>query len=179
MAYSVADFVADVDRTLEEKGETMETVWALGPRLQRLVLEGGDLTQQGQPSSGSSGLAGRILHVDADKRYRLVVARFAAGHPTPVHAHYRWGLECGISGRERFTVWTRADDGKTPGKARLEVLTDHHIERGDLGYWYNPPRNIHRQWAEGDKPSCVVIVLGGDGSRQYLFNLEDSTYTTA
>ena len=111
MSYSIADFVSDVDRVLEEKGETMETVWALGPRLQRLVEEGGDLTEQGEPSSGTSGLAGRVLHVDPDGRFRLVVARFASDQPTPVHSHHRWGLECGVSGRERFTVWTRMDEG--------------------------------------------------------------------
>ncbi|MGH2543490.1 MAG: hypothetical protein ACRDIB_11855, partial [Ardenticatenaceae bacterium] len=148
-------------------------------KLQGLVFEGGDLTLQGQPSTGSSGLGGRILHVDPQKRYRLVIARFASGEPTPVHAHYRWGLECGVAGRERFTVWTRADDGSAPGKATLDLFTDHHIERGDLGYWYDAPRNIHRQWAEGGEPSCVVIMLGGDGSREFLFDLEDGSYKEA
>lgn len=32
----------DVDRALGEKGEGMETVWSLGPSLQRLVADGGD-----------------------------------------------------------------------------------------------------------------------------------------
>ena len=176
MSYSVAEFVSDVKRTLEEKGETMEAVWSLGPPLQRLVAEGGDLTLQGQPSSGSSGLGGRVLHVDADGRFRLIVARFASGQPTPVHSHHRWGLECGVSGRERFTVWARADDGNEPGRAKLEVFSDHHIERGDLGLWYDAPRNIHRQWAEGGEPSCVVILMGGDGSRQHHFDLASGTY---
>ena len=179
MAYSLNDFVADVDKALNEKGETMEMEWSLGHKLQRLVLEGGDLTLQGEPSQGSSGLAGRILHIDPDKRFRLVVARFASGEPTPVHAHYRWGLECGISGKERFTVWERVDDGSESEKAELQVFSDHHIERGDLAYWYDSPRNIHRRWAEGDGPSCVVILMGGDGGRQHLFDLNSGTYSSA
>ena len=100
MAYSISDFVADIDSTLEEMGETMESVWALGPRLQRLVAEGGDLTLQGEPADGTSGLSGRVLHVDPEGRFRLVVARFGSDQPTPVHSHTRWGLECGISGRD-------------------------------------------------------------------------------
>ena len=179
MTYSVTDFVADVDQTLEKQGVTMESIWSMGPLLQRLVAEGGDLTSQGEPSTGSSGLAGRVLHVDSDGRFRLGLARFASGQPTPVHSHHRWGLECGFSGKERFTVWTRADDGATPGHSKLRLLSDHHIERGDLGFWYDAPRNIHRQWAEGDEPSCVVILMGGDGGRQHTYDLMDGTHTDA
>ena len=177
MAYSVTEFVSDVDTALNERGVSMETSWSLGPKLQQLVAEGGDLTLQGEASSGSSGLGGRILHVDADKRFRLVVARFASDEPTPVHAHHRWGLECGISGKERFTVWTRVDDGSDPEKADLQVLTDHHIERGDIGYWYDAPRNIHRQWAEGGEPSCVVILMGGEGGRESTIALDSGAVT--
>lgn len=179
MAYSVEEFVSDVDGVLKGEGATVESQWTMGPLLQRLVAEGGDLTLQGQPNAGTSGLAGRILHTDADGRFRLVVARFASGEPTPVHGHRRWGLECGISGRERFTVWRRVDDGDSPGHSELEVLSDHHIERGDLGYWYDAPRNIHRQWAEGGEPSCVVILMGGDGSREHLFDLASGTHIDA
>ena len=177
MSYSVSDFVSDVDVALNEKGVSMETIWSLGPKLQQLVSEGGDLTLQGEASSGSSGLGGRILHVDPDKRFRLVVARFASDEPTPVHAHHRWGLECGISGKERFTVWTRVDDGGDSDNAELQVLTDHHIERGDLGYWYDAPRNIHRQWAEGGEPSCVVILMGGEGTRESTIDLDSGAVT--
>ena len=67
-----------------------------------------------------------------------------------------------MAGRERFTVWRRVSDDES-GQASLQVVTDHHVERGDLGYWYDSPRNIHRQWAEGDEASCLAIVLGGDG----------------
>ena len=179
MGYSVADFVSDVNRVLAEKGETMETVWALGPRLQRLVAEGGDLTVQGEPRTSRAGLAGRVLHVDPDGRFLLLVNRFPPGQPTPVHGHYRWGVECGISGRERVTVWTRLDDGTDPGHAELEVFSDHHVERGDLGHWYDPPRNIHRHWAEGEEPSCVVTLFRGEGAQQYHFDLDTGTYIDA
>ena len=177
MGYVVADFVADVAKILQEKGEGTEAIWACGPLLQRLVHEGGDLTQQGESRVGSSGLESRVLHEDSKNRFRLVVARFAAGEPTPVHSHFRWGLECGISGKERFTVWTRVDEGIAPGHSHLQVHSDHHIERGDLAYWYDAPRNVHRQWAEGDQPSCVVILTGSDGKRQHIFDLDKGTHT--
>ena len=177
MAYLVSEFVSEVERALDERGECMEMVWSLGPVFQRLVAEGGDLTVQGEYRAGSSGLPGRVLHVDAAGRFRLIVASFAAGKPTPVHSHSRWGLECGVSCKERLTVWTRVDDGSVPGRAALEVFSDNHIERGDMGFWYDAPRNIHRQWAEGGQPSCVVILMGGDGGREHKFDLEAGTYT--
>ena len=179
MPYPVVELIGDVERTLRADREGMELVWSLGPLLQRLVAEGGDLTLQGEPQVGSSGLVGRLLHDDAHGRFKLVVASFAPGKPTPVHSHHRWGLECGISGRERFTVWTRTDDGSVHGHAKLEMFSDHHIERGDLGYWYDAPRNIHRQWAEGTEPSCVVILMGGDSSREHHFDLARGTYSDA
>ena len=177
MAYSVTEFVSDVDTAINKEGVTPDMIWSLGPKLQRLVAEGGDLTTQGEDSAGSSGLGGRILHVDPGKRFRLVVARFASDEPTPVHAHHRWGLECGISGKERFTVWKRVDDGGDPDKAELQVLTDHHIERGDLGHWFDAPGNIHRQWAEGGEPSCVVILMGGEGGRESEIDLHTGAVT--
>ena len=147
-------------------GETMESVWEIGPLLQKLVFEVTDLTDQGDSYVGSSGLPGRVLHVDQKGRFKVVIARFHPDQPTPIHSHVRWGLECGISGRERFTVWTLIGDAPDMS---LRIFSDHHIERGDLGFWYDEPRNIHRQWAEGEDPSCVVIVMGGDGARDKTF----------
>jgi hypothetical protein len=71
------------------------------------------------------------------------------------------------------------DDGSVPGRAKLEVFSAHHIEHGDLGFWYDPPRNIHRHWAVGEEPSSAVILVGGDGDAQYNFDLENGTFTGA
>ena len=53
-----------------------------------------------------------------------MVARFASGEPTPAHSHKRWGLEVGISSKERFTVWENAPSDPS----RLTAFSDHHIE---------------------------------------------------
>ena len=176
MEYLLEQFVEDVNSAIDECGVTVEMQWSLGTKLQRLVREGGDLTTQGAVSQGSTGLVGRILHEDPRGRFRLIVAQFPSGEPTPVHTHSRWGLECGWSGKERFTVYRRVDDGSDDSNVKLEVFSDHHIERGDLGYWYDSPRNIHRQWAEGGDPSCVVILMGGDGGRDGIFDLEKGIF---
>ena len=56
MRYEVSDFVADIDRILDDRGATVEAIWEMGPRLQRLVAGGGDLTKEGEASVGSTGL---------------------------------------------------------------------------------------------------------------------------
>ena len=73
-------------------------------------------------------------------------------------------------------MYRRVDDGSDDSNVKLEVFSDHHIERGDLGYWYDSPRNIHRQWAEGGDPSCVVILMGGDGGRDGIFDMEKGIF---
>ena len=178
-SYTIEQFVAEVGRMLEARGETPETIHALGPLMQRLVHDGGDLWTQGEERHGSSGLESRLLYADPGGRFRLVLTQFSPGEPTPVHSHFAWGIVCGYGGRERYTTWERVDDGSRPRRAKLRLTADHHLLRGDLGFWYNAPRNIHRQWAEGDEPSCELILLGREGDRQHHFDLEKGTYQQA
>ena len=179
VTYSVDDFVVDVRRIIGGKGTGPLALEALGTSLRRLVLEGDDLTIQGTETKGSSGLPGRLLYEDPEGAFRLNVAYFPPEEPTPVHGHHRWGVECVIGGEERFTVWHRTDDGGQPGIAQLKVISDGQIKRGDVRVWYDPPRNVHRQWAKGDQPVCLAILMGGNGSRQHLFDLEKGTYEDA
>lgn len=179
IGYTVDELVADVKRIIKGKGTGPLALQALGTSMKRLVRDGGDLTKQGQEVKGSSGLPSRRLYNDPEGAFRLSVAYFAPDQPTPVHSHYHWGVECVLSGAERFTVWERTDDDSQPGHAELRVLSDDQVKPGDVRYWYDPPRNIHRQWAQGTNPVCLLILLGGDGRRQHLFDLDKQTYQDA
>ena len=124
MAYSVTEFVSDVDTALNERGVSMETSWSLGPKLQQLVSEGGDLTLQGEASSGSSGLGGRILHVDADKRFRpggraLRIRRADAGsRPPPVGSGVRHFGQRAVHGVDQGRRRKRPREGGPAGADR-------------------------------------------------------------
>ena len=178
VTYPVDDFVVDVKRIIGGKGTGAMGLQAIGTNLRRLVMEGGDLTTQGVEVQHPGALPSRTLYEDPEGQFRISVTRFAPEQPTPVHSHFRWGAECVISGEERFTVWERVDDSGH-GKAKLEVVSDENVKRGDIQVWYDPPKNIHRQWAHGDEPVCLVIILGGDGGREHLFDLEAGTYVDA
>ena len=176
ITYSINNFIADVKRILGSNGTGNTALQAIGIHLRRLVLEGGDLTTQGTEVQNPGALPSRRLYDDPNGQFRISVVRFAPDKPTPIHSHYRWGAECVISGKERVTVWERTDQGGESGTATLKVLSDRQIKREDIQVWYDPPKNVHRQWAYGEEPVCLVIILGGDGSRQHLFNLENGTY---
>ena len=177
--YSVDDFVAYVQEVIDKEGTGPAALDAIGANLRRLVMEGGDLTTQGVPAESNLGLPGRWLHRVPGGDFQLSVSYFPANDPTPVHSHYRWGVECVIDGDERFTVWERVDDGGNPGKAQLKVESDGSMVRGDVRAWYDPPKNVHRQWAQGDKPVCLALLMGGDGARQHVFDLEQGTVEDA
>ena len=178
ITYSLNDFVVDAKKIVTSEGTDNTALQAIGTHLHRLVMEGGDLTTQGQEVQVGNNLPSRRLYEDPDGQFRISVVRFAPDKPTPVHSHYRWGAECVISGEERVTVWECTDQDTESGTAALKVLSDRYIKRGDIQVWYDPPKNVHRQWAYGDEPVCLVIILGGDGSREYEFNLDEGTYQT-
>ncbi len=177
--YSVDEFVAYVKEVIDKEGTGPTALDAIGSSMRRLVMEGGNLTTQGVPAESDSGLPGRWLYRVPGGDFQLSVTYFPANHPTPVHSHFRWGVECVIDGDERFTVWERIDHGENPGEAQLKVASDGIMVRGDVRAWYDPPKNVHRQWAQGDKPVCLALLMGGDGARQHVFDLEQGTYEDA
>lgn len=179
VTYSVEDFVGFVSETIQSDGTGPKALDAIGDNLRRLVMEGGDLIVQGVPAESDSDLPGRWLHRVPGGDFQLSVTYFPAGHPTPVHSHYRWGVECVIDGEERFTVWERQDDDEKPGHAELQVVSDDIMHRGDVRAWFDPPKNVHRQWAQGDQPVCLALLMGGDGAREHIFDLESGAFEDA
>jgi hypothetical protein len=179
ITYSVDEFVADVKDIIGQQSTGTRALDAIGSNLRRLVIEGGDLTKQGVEAESNVGLPGRWLHRVPGGDFQLSVSYFPPDEPTPVHSHNRWGVECVIDGEERFTVWERIDDQGGAGKAELKVVSDGIMTRGDVRAWYDPPKNVHRQWAQGDKPVCLALLMGGDGSRQHIFDLDKGTYEDA
>ena len=178
-SYTIEEFVGFVSETIGRDGTGPEALDAIGANLKRLVMEGGDLTTQGEPSESSGGLPGRWLYRKPGGEFQLSVTYFPPNEPTPVHSHFRWGVECVIHGEERFTVWERQDDDNLPGRSQLQVVSDGIMTRGDVRAWFDPPKNVHRQWAQGEKPVCLALLMGGDGAREHIFDLEKGTYEDA
>ncbi len=176
--YTVEQFVEDLRRILETEGEGYEAVWSIGPLMQRLAQEGGDLWQQGESRTGTAGMGGRLLHRDPENKFVLFVSQFPPHGVTPVHSHEGWGVICLLSGSERYTSWRRVDDGARQGEAKLVVVQDHHMQPGDLAYWFKAPYNLHRQWP-GAEGCSEIVLLAGSGQRVHHFDLDHGTWEDA
>jgi len=144
----------------------------MGPAMQRLAREGAGLWQLGEPAVISSGLPGRRLVSDPNGHFNLLLAQYAAETPTTVHSHEGWVVICLLEGSERYTSWRRADDGADPRHAQLEIAQDHHLLPGDLGYLYNEPFNVHRQWPQAEG-AVEIVLMSGRGRR--LLNIDETT----
>jgi predicted metal-dependent enzyme (double-stranded beta helix superfamily) len=79
----------------------------------------------------------------------LMLARFPADAPTPVHNHNSWGVICVIRGRDRHILWAREDDGSQPGRARLRLVESRELGPADILWFPDVPGDIHSQQGIG------------------------------
>ena len=100
----------------------------------------------------------------------LMLARFRADAPTPVHNHNSWGVICVIRGRDRHILWAREDDGSQPGQARVRVVESRELGPGDVAWFPDPPADIHSQQGIGGD-AWELVYFARDpttGSRLYF-----------
>jgi hypothetical protein len=126
---SPAAFVADAVALLAKHGATDEGFRAVGARLRRLARQPGIVADEHLVALHGSAAAATVLHEGADGTCALLLGRFPAEAPTPVHNHNTWGIACVVQGRDRYLRWERRDDGTDPTRAALS--------------WPLPPRAVH------------------------------------
>ena len=170
--YTLEQFGQDVRRTLNLWGNSKSGVLCLGPLMQRLAREGGPLHEMGEHAALSSGLPGRRLYKAEDGSFLLLWAQYPADTPTAVHSHEGWVVICLLEGSERYTSWRRSDDGSDPSHMDLTVAQEHTILPGEVGYLFNAPFNIHRQWP-GPQGAKELVLMGGRGLR--LHHIDEAT----
>ena len=91
----------------------------------------------------------------------LMLGRFAAEAPTPVHNHNSWGVICVIRGRDRHIVWARQDDGSRLGQAELRIVGTRELEPGDVAWFPDVPGDIHSQQGIGEA-AWELVYFGRD-----------------
>lgn len=74
MIYNLDQFSDDIRSSLQRWPDRKDVVLSLGPFMQRLAREGGELWQLGEPATISSGLPGRRLAKDPEGRFTLLLA---------------------------------------------------------------------------------------------------------
>ncbi len=99
------------------------------------------------------------------------------GHKNTPHDHGPcWVVYGSYSGVTEITTYRRVDDGKEPGKARLEVKEVHRLSPGVV-YPYLPGDIHSTHAAEG--PAVVFRFLSYDLEKieRYRYNLETGAVT--
>jgi predicted metal-dependent enzyme (double-stranded beta helix superfamily) len=100
------------------------------------------------------------LHRAADGRWSMLAAVFRPGVVAPVHDHGTWAVVGVYRGRERETRYRRLDDGREPGRARLEVERTLVSPAGTVTIV--PDGAIHTVEALDGRPAVSLHVYGTD-----------------
>ena len=91
----------------------------------------------------------------------LMLGRFTAEAPTPVHNHNSWGVLCVIRGRDRHILWARQDDGSQVDKAQLRIIQTRELGPGDVAWFPEVPGDIHSQQGIGEA-AWELVYFGRD-----------------
>ena len=91
----------------------------------------------------------------------LMLGRFSAEAPTPVHNHNSWGVICVIRGRDRHILWARQDDGSRPEQATLRIIETRELGPGDIAWFPDAPGDIHSQQGLGEA-AWELVYFGRD-----------------
>jgi predicted metal-dependent enzyme (double-stranded beta helix superfamily) len=107
-------------------------------------------------SSAQATILGR-----GPKGSTLMLGRFAAEAPTPVHNHNSWGVICVIRGRDRHIRWARRDDGSQAGQAELRIVETRELDPGEVAWFPDEPGDIHSQQGIGEA-AWELVYFGRD-----------------
>ncbi|QQG48503.1 MAG: cysteine dioxygenase family protein [archaeon] len=126
--YGLKDFAADAERELAGGAGALGR---LKPLLQRLVQGEGSI-----PAAAflprKDRFAMNLLHLPQDKSFSIIGGVWTPGQTTPIHDHLTWAMVGVYEGKEREALFRRMDDGKVPGRASLELVSEKDNEKGNV-----------------------------------------------
>jgi predicted metal-dependent enzyme (double-stranded beta helix superfamily) len=156
---SVTRFMHETQALLAREGIAEPSLRDVGKRLSELAREP-DLISEAElsPLHGSDATVTVLYSLGADA-LTLLLARFPASAPTPIHDHDSWGVACVVAGRDRYMHWERVDAGTYPGHARLRLLYERELGAGEYVVWMGQPHDIHSQ--QGIGGAAWELVLFG------------------
>lgn len=176
--YTVDDFIRDAGRILAEHGQTDSGLQAVGERLRVLGAQPDIIGDQHLEELHGSGSTATILRQGETGDCALMLARFPAEAPTPVHNHNSWGIALVIRGRDRYLRWERLDDATDPEHAELRLAEELELGPGEFVYFHEPPHDIHSQQGIGDA-AWELVFFGANPNRKprSYFDPERGTVT--
>lgn len=147
--FGLEQFFDTAEALVADQGPGPATFARIGDQLRTLATDPTLIDQsrldQLHQSTAQATILGR-----GPKGSTLMLGRFSAEAPTPVHNHNSWGVICVIRGRDRHILWARQDDGSQPGRADLRVIETRELGPGDVVWFPDAPGDIHSQQGIGE-----------------------------
>ena len=156
-------FFGAAEDLLAENGPGADTFARVGSLLRPLAADP-NLVDPSRLAALHDSSAGFSILGHGKGGSTLMLGRFRADAPTPVHNHNSWGVICVIRGRDRHILWAREDDGSQPGRARVRVVESRELGVGDIAWFPDVPGDIHSQQG-----------IGGDAWELVYFRIDPTT----
>jgi predicted metal-dependent enzyme (double-stranded beta helix superfamily) len=119
-------------------------------------------TRPDESSRMGGGIGQYALYRAHDGSLCLFSLVVPAGAATPVHDHLAWGVVGIYRGRQDETVYRRLDDGRDPGRARLQIASRRTLGPGEFYTLLPPADDIHFVRTVSDTPSISIHLLAND-----------------
>ena len=165
---SLDRFFGAAERVVAELGPGPKAFRRIGDLL-RTLAQDATLIDESRLAvlHGTSAAAAVLGHGPSGSA--LMLARFPAEAPTPVHNHNSWGVIHVIRGRDRHVLWAREDDGSVPGRARLQAVESRDLESGDVAWFPAEPGDIHSQQGIGEAAWELVYFARDPNARPRMY----------
>jgi predicted metal-dependent enzyme (double-stranded beta helix superfamily) len=161
--YNVEQFIEEAEAIVRQ-GYTTGSVAAIKERLRRLAAESDVLAKGNLTGLHGAAAQAEVLGRGPDGSV-LMLARFSADAPTPVHNHNSWGVAYVVKGRDRYERWRRVDDGTDPERAEVELIEALELGPGEATSFPPPPQDLHAQQGIGNVV-WELVFFAADPDRQ-------------
>jgi predicted metal-dependent enzyme (double-stranded beta helix superfamily) len=156
--YDLSIFVQDVQRITQESKDDKEVIAAITPLAQKFAATLDLDNEDFYDCNEEQGFSLHMLHEEEDHSNAVFLFAWLPGRGTQAHNHKTWGVVVGLKGTETETRWRRLDDGRTPGRATLEQLSENELKPGSVSAFL--PDDIHTVWNDTNEISLTLHAYG-------------------
>ena len=175
-AYTLIEFIRDVDQITREESEPALVIQEITPLLQRLLQNPGEIGPEVRKRG--PGRQGRYMLVRAPK-FTITTVVWGPGDGAPPHNHETWGLIGVLENEIQETRYRRLDDGSVPERALLEVkeILTHRV--GAVSSLIPPDDEIHAMQNITARNTVEIHLYGRDLANFPRLRFDLVTETTA
>jgi predicted metal-dependent enzyme (double-stranded beta helix superfamily) len=176
-AYTLKEFITDLDRITREEREPGPVTERIAPLLRRLIQTPGTVPPEFRKLG--PGRQGRYM-LHRAPNFNITAVVWGPGDGAPPHNHETWGLIGVLENAIQETRFCRLDDRSDPGRAALEVKEVLQNRAGSVSVLIPPDDEIHEMKNVTDRNTVEIHVYGRDlaGLQRLRFDPRTQTVST-